>query len=62
MDGIRTILFTIIILIIAEVKVDNVGCWHEPIYNQTLVEIDLQIPNINIDQVKKNYYLNISYK
>ncbi|XKL62628.1 hypothetical protein PGB90_002461 [Kerria lacca] len=38
---------------ISEVKVDNVGCWHEPIYNQTLVEIDLQIPNINIDQCRE---------
>lgn len=30
---------------------DGAGCWHEPIYNYTLVEVDLQIPNIDIEQV-----------
>lgn len=34
-----------------EPTADGAGCWHEPIYNHTLVEVDLQIPNIGMEQV-----------
>jgi len=33
------------------------SCWHEPVYDRTLQQVDLQIENINIEQVK--YFLII---
>lgn len=28
------------------------SCWHEPVYDRTLQQIDLQVENINIEQVR----------
>jgi len=27
------------------------SCWHEPVYDRTLQQVDLQVENINIEQV-----------
>lgn len=40
-------------LCIADAGLHGVGCWHEPIYNYSLIEIDLQIPNISISQCRE---------
>lgn len=34
------------------------SCWHEPVYDRTLQQVDLQIENINIEQVWSEITLN----
>jgi len=37
------------------------SCWHEPVYDRTLQQVDLQIENINIEQVWSEITFNNYY-